>query len=147
LSVKLYPAPKVPYRCSVYASVSLTIPNAAFTGLLFDTVIADPNNNYAPGTGLYTVPVAGLYLVTASVLWSAVAASTANLLSLFKNATEYRRGYNAAATGGGMALSAIATCALGDTLGISASQTSGGSGTTTAGPVNTWADIHLLSYL
>lgn len=55
------------YRASAFLSVSQAIPNNIDTVILFDTEYYDPNSNYNPVTGEYTVPVSGYYDISGLV--------------------------------------------------------------------------------
>lgn len=109
---------------------SQTVPTATNTTIMgWASATGDPGNttggiNY--GAGLFTVPVAGAYLVTASMRWASNSSGEREL-QVRHNGTQSETLVVPAASipRGAGALSVVIPCAAGDTLGISARQTSG----------------------
>jgi hypothetical protein len=69
-----------------------TLTGMAWNNIIFDTKEYDPNTNYNTSSGVYTAPVAGLYM------WSAVVSFAANnnpqpaILALHQNGAQTYRG-------------------------------------------------------
>lgn len=73
---------------SAYVSGSPTGPNnSTVVPVIFDTVDFDQGSNYNNVTGLFTAPVAGKYLVTASVDIDSIPNNANSIMYVFKNGT------------------------------------------------------------
>ncbi len=134
-------------KCRVHMAANLAAP-ANGSPIKFDTVDDDPNGNYATGTGLYTVPVAGFYAVDFGV--EVVSTGT-------QNTSQYGAYQNGAQVPPSVILdqltasrvytfdsSGIVKCAVGDTIGVSSPNFA--TGTTIQGDVRyTFMHIHLMS--
>lgn len=59
------------------------LPFGSVTDLLFNTENTDQASNYAPGTGIFTAPVAGLYLFNASAQIANSSGGVANLTDVY----------------------------------------------------------------
>lgn len=109
---------------------SQTVPTATNTTIVgWASATGDPGNttggiNYS--AGLLTVPVAGAYLVTASMRWASNS-SGERQLQVWHNGTQSETLVVPATSipRGAGTVSVVIPCAAGDTLGISARQTSG----------------------
>lgn len=53
--------------CNYVTTAAQSIPNSTITTVLFGTKIHDSHNAYATGTGIFTAPMSGVYLVNASI--------------------------------------------------------------------------------
>lgn len=80
--------------------------------MLWDTEAFDTNNNFATGT--YTVPVNGFYQFNACIN---VITGSVNLISLYKNGSEFRRG-GQLSSAGGISLSVLTQLTTGNTVEI-----------------------------
>ena len=106
-----------------------SIPNTTLVPLRFSTVLyEDGGANYNPGTGEYTITVAGVYTITGSILWNTFSApGTTTLLYLTINGTFETE--SAANTGTGTFFSQNVTYSkrlnAGDIVRFSAYQNSG----------------------
>jgi hypothetical protein len=58
------------HRVRVHLAATQTIPNAASTDIVFDTKDQDTDSGYSLGTGVYTVPITGLWIITVAVSWA-----------------------------------------------------------------------------
>jgi hypothetical protein len=79
-----------PYKFSAVSTAAQNTGNAAFATTAFATEEYDTGNNYASNT--FTAPVAGYYHFDAHV--NLVGSASIFIVSLFKNGTEYRRGFD-----------------------------------------------------
>ena len=107
--------------CRVHRAGALTLTTGANTQLVFDTVDVDNFSGYATGTGLYTVPSAGVYAV--SGMYKVNTGSTADFFSIFVNHNGVTTGndgsFGGNGTNAGTAVSYdVVKCNAGDTLGI-----------------------------
>lgn len=58
--------------------------------ILWDTEVFDTNNNFDPVTNnRFTPTIAGKYLLSSSIIWTAVSAADALHIYIFKNGAEY----------------------------------------------------------
>lgn len=120
------------YNAEVYLNAAtLSIANNTSTIFKFDTIRigGDPTAMYAPGTGLFTVPVAGRYLFTASLQFANANAGVA-AISVGPNAgNPTRLGAQFALTtqlsNARVAISSSVFLASGASLGVIAFQSSG----------------------
>jgi len=82
--VSAVPTPSGMQRASVYRSGagSLSIPNAAWTTLSFDTVVDNSSGFYSTGAQDRLTLAAGTYLIGASMGWGAGSAGTVHALRL-----------------------------------------------------------------
>jgi hypothetical protein len=122
------------------------IPNATATAVQFDTVVTDPTGLWSATTPTrLTAPVAGQYLIAASLFWQAAAAGEA-LLRIQKNGISadlygVSSVPNSATNSAGTSTTVILSLAAGDYVEAVAFQTSGGSlnvqGATPATPLTT----------
>lgn len=78
-------------KFSVYRTSSFTTGSNAFGLVTFDTSEFDTGFNYNTGNGRFTAPVAGYYQVNFGVGFAA--SSGYLVLGLFKNGTEFKRGF------------------------------------------------------
>lgn len=103
---------KNPYKFSVSRAAAATTGNGAFAKVVWDTEAFDTNSNFATGT--YTAPVAGFYQFNACIN---PIAGTVNIISLFKNGAEFRRG-GQIVTAGGISVGVLVQLAASDTVDI-----------------------------
>lgn len=116
----------LPYKFSCYRNSALNSASGAFAIITFDTELFDTNNNYATGTGLYTVPVSGFYRFSGAFqIVEAGGGGHRIIAALYKNGTEYYRGndfQNRAANNGDALNGIIVTPPMqltaGDTIGF-----------------------------
>jgi len=63
----------------LFAKIGTTVTNVTGDGtlytILFDTVVSQQGSNYNSGTGTYTIPVTGYYLVVCNVVYAGVISS------------------------------------------------------------------------
>ncbi len=79
---------------SAYLSTNLSVPNASFTTVVYQSTEFNPQGAYNTTNGQFNPKVPGYYLITASLRWqSAITAET--LLTLYKNGTEFKRLWDA----------------------------------------------------
>lgn len=83
---------------SAFQAVSQTINSSAYTKLTFDTEEFDTNSNFSTALSRFQPTVAGYYQVNAQVAFNALT-STTNIIGLFKNGSEYKRGNRLQAVG------------------------------------------------
>lgn len=75
-------SPNVQFRATAHAQVS--VPNFALTDVTgWSTVYNDGGGTYTPGTGVYVVPVTGLYQISAVVRWRTFTASGGGFAGLY----------------------------------------------------------------
>lgn len=84
----------LPLQPSFLATVTSDVTNvtgngAAYT-ILFDTEVYDRNSDYAPGTGIFTAPVTGLYDFSGSVSLLQAGSATQVLVELVTSNRTYR---------------------------------------------------------
>jgi hypothetical protein len=108
-----------------YRAAAFTFPSVASTAVnpfIYDTKVAgfDPGNNYNTSTGMYTCPIAGLYLVKAQISIGATATGQAINAQVYQNGVYQLIGNiitpNASALIG-QAMTVLA-CAAGDTINL-----------------------------
>src|SRR5665213_161537 len=74
-------------------SGSTATSSGAFNLVPFDTINYDPNGNCTTGASAkYTVPVNGIYLITAACSLGNVTTSAIVAASIYKNGAEFMRG-------------------------------------------------------
>lgn len=60
----------------VYAKVGTTIPNATGDGtgvtIIFNSVVSQQGSAYNSATGIFTIPLTGVYIISSSVSWSSI---------------------------------------------------------------------------
>lgn len=130
----------------MYIVGTQSIPSGATTVINFDRSAYDPNSNLTLGTGaLYTVPVAGLYIVTLNALLATAANGV--FATIFRNSTEDSRGtqFGGAVAGYGSSASAILNCLAGDTIQGCIFQNSGAGINLNTGAAGTYLAVHFLS--
>lgn len=101
-----------PYKFSVSRAAAAATGSGAFAKIVWDTEAFDTNSNFATGT--YTAPVAGFYQFNAYIN---VIAGTTNIISLYKNGAEFRRG-GQISTAGGISVSVLVELAATNTVDI-----------------------------
>lgn len=108
------------YSCRVVRNAALTLPGANVAQQIFwDSKTWDPDICYSLASGMYTCPVAGLYLFRASTSISMTGAGTLNCVLV-------KTGANAAVVGSYTALAqafavmnvSVENCVVGDVLGV-----------------------------
>lgn len=125
----------------IFANGTVSVPNLSLTTLTnlgtTDFLLGGMTTN---GSSSLTVPVAGIYLVSAGITFGA---SVTQVLIINKNGSEARR------TGGGgvttASLAEVIKLAAGDVLTIVAFQGSGSAATVQTGTNQTWLDATLIS--
>lgn len=119
---------------------SLSIPDSTYVTVKPSSLIFDSNSGYSTGTGIYTVPKAGLYSINAN-FWMPDVAYVSNVYinkngsRVAESSSNYR--------GRVMAVSTIENCAASDQLSMTVAQYSGGTITapTTGYPVTISASL------
>ena len=109
---------------AVALSVALTTVTTGIASQVvkFNSITNDTHGGYNATTGLYTVPVAGWYLVSTSILFSDVSSATDCSINIQKNGATVKQIY-AGTIGSGAAGqhsdgSHLVFCNAGDTLGV-----------------------------
>lgn len=117
---------------------------ASLTGAVFkyQTKIVDTHAAYSTSTGLFTVPIAGPYRVSAAISTTGLTTSQALFIALYKNGTIHstlQQVWGNGVTGGNYSVTGSDTvsCVAGDTLEIRVTDDSSGSATTSA----TWNNL------
>jgi hypothetical protein len=114
-----------PFRAFAYRNGAWTTTTTAAT-MVWDTVVSNTDGGLATGTGLYTCPVSGIYLINANIRYTATATTNYANVYTIKNGAGLRFGpiIAAASTGAtvasGLAVDIVAASA-GDTLGVQTS--------------------------
>lgn len=101
-----------PYKFSVRRVAAATTGNNAFAKVVWDTEDFDTNGNFATGT--YTAPTDGFYQFSAYIN---VISGSVNIISLYKNGSEFRRG-DQANHAAGLGLSVELQLVAGNTIDI-----------------------------
>jgi hypothetical protein len=83
---------------STFQGVSQSLNSGAYTKLTFDTEEFDTNSSFSTALSRFQPTVAGYYQVNAQVAFNALI-STTNIIGLFKNGSEYKRGNRLQAVG------------------------------------------------
>ena len=110
----------------VYQSAVQSIPNAAQTAVVYDTV--EGGAGWDNTNRRFVCPTAGRYLVTADIMFNTTV-MLYGFADVYRNGAEYRRGFAAQNNGvqnPGLSVAAVARCSAGDTLSIAAFFTSTG---------------------
>lgn len=120
----------VPVGAGVYATVNQAIANGTPTPLNFDTVLFDTGALWSNANPTrFTVPAAGLYVVTASCVWAAAAAGGCTLAIGINGAYSNRVSYNASAANStldvGNTVSVVLSLAANDYVEAISTQASG----------------------
>jgi len=123
-----------------YRSTNQTITTITYTTVVFDTVTYNVGSAYNTGTGIFTCPESGKYLVTGNVMWNTTGASASYYIFIFKTTTapattEMTRSHMnipAICDKLNMNTTAIIDCAATDTLYIQVYHASGGNKNITA---------------
>ena len=126
---------------SAYQSSSQTVSNNTNTKVLFQTELWDTNSNFASST--FTPTVAGYYQINA-VLAMGSNWTQELWVSIFKNGTEYKRGFDSSSSGSSpwlLVVSGLVYCnGTTDYIEIYTYQNSGSSKTTYPGQPYCWFD-------
>lgn len=105
-----------------------SIPSGTDTAVAFNTTTFDTHGAYNTGTGVYTVPVAGIYEVSALIDFSANATGV-RLVGFYRNGSLVAYGERKNGVSGGESTychgNTSFLCNVGDTLSVTATQTSG----------------------
>ena len=104
-----------------YSNISGTLTTSTDSLVTFTTKDFDTHNAYA--SGLFTVPVSGIYQVNAQIVSTSATASRTNAVSIFKGASiVYYKYYGLNTTAGGTnldnAISGLVKCVAGDTISV-----------------------------
>ena len=110
-----------PWHARAFRNGAWTTANATF---VFDSISYDPNGNFNTGTGIYTCPVSGLYVVNSMLRYTATAVTQWMNLTVLQNGSGVDFGpvVGAASTGASVAtgiVTSTVSCNAGDTLAIS----------------------------
>lgn len=138
------------YRFSATLSANQIVPPSGVAGVVFDSAVIG-SANYNTGTGVYTAPISGTYLVTAQIVVSNTVASASGVFAIAKN--------NLAANGAesvvafppiaSQPVSVVTTAILpinaGDTISFTYFNSSLGTVTIDSSTRNSIAGLHLLS--
>lgn len=131
------------YCFRAYNSVATTLTDNVETQITLGGESYDYNNNFA--SNVYTVPVAGVYHISAQIITSALTSLVTANLRIKKNSTVIAFGGGSDADSGlVMQVSGDFLLAQGDTIGLYGYQNSAANETTTAGEDNTWMAGHLV---
>lgn len=121
-----------------FFSAYLSAPTGNVTGdgtlygpIVFDGVIVNSSSSYNPATGIYTVPVSGVYLFSSTVCFNGGSAATNQYLTLFQGSAYNYRSFQltpVSASSNTEIFSAtfMATMSAGDTIYVSALAGGGG---------------------
>lgn len=120
-----------PFVSAVRNSNQATNGGATFTQVVYNSVLKDQSSSYNSGTGNFTVPRAGKYMVTATAWLDALPAASQMFLSLYVNGSrtwDSEAGFNAAGVAApcGASFSQVIDASAGQTLSINVWQNSGG---------------------
>ena len=78
---------------SAYANATQSISNATFTKIQFQTKEFDTNSNFDSTTNYrFTPTVAGYYFISGTINFNGTLATSQNLISIYKNGSEFKRG-------------------------------------------------------
>ena len=104
---------------AAYVTAPSGTPSSSYQTLLFGTTNFDTSGSYAPGTGIYTVPVAGKYRVFVQLDYNGSVTAGANAyVTIQKNGVDYTQGTQSA--GGNDEITPSASCIIdckpGDTI-------------------------------
>ena len=78
---------------SAYANANQSISNATFTKIQFQTKEFDTNSNFDSTTNYrFTPTVAGYYFISGTINFNGTLATSQNLISIYKNGSEFKRG-------------------------------------------------------
>jgi hypothetical protein len=105
----------------VYRTAALNLPTSSGV-FIWDSVTKDPYGIYSASTGFFTVPVTGLYRVTAEVGFSATAANQTVTLYLANQTAAYNQ-RTTGSTGSGSTfatMSGLVNMTAGDTFRLNA---------------------------
>lgn len=138
-----------PFHAEVHQTSNQVVSDNVTTIVSFDAVDADPNSNFNAGTSRYTCPAAGRVRVSSTVTWLTPGAKVNPLIiSVYKNASEARRGTQLAPANGdvnpAIHVSASVTVAQGDILDVRVLQHAGVVYNTSAGLATVWATFEYI---
>ena len=113
------------YQARYYRGTAFTFPatgNQVVNPFIYTTKVFDTGNRYNTATGLYTCPVAGLYMVRASLSFTASAASQTLNCGINVNGTNDTIIFAYSTGAGAMHSQAVALvqCNAGDTISVQA---------------------------
>jgi len=111
-----------------YRSSSQSIGNASFTTVQYNSQVTSTSWSISVSSGVFTIPIAGLYQIVAGVEYQVNAVGD-RILVLLHNSTNRARSQSppSAVNSVGIIVSAIISMAANDTLTLSTYQSSGGS--------------------
>lgn len=120
LATKNYVDTRPRYSCRVTRNAALTLPGAMVAQQIFwDSKTWDPDNCFSLASGMYTCPVAGLYLFRASTSISMTGAGTVNTILVKTGANAAVVGtYTGTATATAVLNVSVENCVAGDVLGV-----------------------------
>jgi hypothetical protein len=98
-----------------------TVSNSTRTDLTFEDEVIDTHNGHNSSTGVYTVPLSGVYQVSAQVTYSTLQANDTMQFFIYKNGTEYVSAYDVANVGSSIfsiKTHAVMNCAENDTIEV-----------------------------
>ena len=111
----------ISFRAHMSSGLTTSVVNT-FTAAKFNTVDWDTNSAYSTGTGAYTAPVAGKYLVQGTLTSNTFPSSpNRSIAMIYKGSTEVSRGTDLITSYTGPITSTVndlVSCAAGDTLTI-----------------------------
>lgn len=111
-------------------TTGISIPNTANTDFPYDTVVFDSASAYNTGTGEYTIPSVGIYLISAQIYWPAFAGYTYTYILKNGAAISFSEGVNDVSYGVTTAGTIAVSCIPGDVIKVQAYQASAAAHTT-----------------
>jgi hypothetical protein len=114
--------------CRVYRSTAQSIPGATWTKVQFDTEDYDNQNEYDNSVNYrFTAKIAGVYQVSATVIYTGSAANTRTLTNIYKNGANFAAGNDSSSvsTSQGQTVGVPIKLEVGDYIEIYTYQSSG----------------------
>jgi|GEM_PF-1903856 len=135
-----------------YTGTASTTPTSLTAAIVkMSTLVTDTHGAYSTSTGLYTVPLMGLYQVTVQyhISQSATAVTNAFDSQIVKNGTivaaQYQTAYTTSSVEHAPGIKALVSCIAGDTIAAYIGQNLTGTNLTIGNSVRTYIDIQRIS--
>jgi hypothetical protein len=134
------------YRARAYRNAVQSIPNAAYTKIVWNAESYDTNSNFDTSNGRYTVPVTGFYLVISMASIGSTATNQRVINTIYKNgtATNYSTTSTGVSTANSATVSDIMSLTAGDYIENYVYQDAGGARDLRP-DADSWVSIHFLS--